>query len=182
MHLFAVLGVIGVSSAGAQGPEQNFLLRGLSRAIAPIDYSIGALVAIDPATRRVLESGLSYLYEGDMDAFVRLVAPESRHRLRERLQDFVEAIADQRVPIDSIRIAPLQEHSGMGRVNTTTGESGQGYALRLIQGEHAVSGEVWVVAGNAGPIIDDLVLDFGNRESFGDDSRKFAPGSARTVW
>ncbi len=167
-----VLGVIGVSTAGAQGLEQSFLLRELSRSITPVDYSIGALVAIDPATRSVVEAGITHLYSGDLDAFVRVVAPHSRHRLRERFLEVADAMMDDRVPVDSIRIAPVQDDRGMG----------QGYALRLIQGSYAVTGEVWVGTGTSNPMIEDLVIDFGNREMFGDDSHRFAPGGARTVW
>ncbi len=190
LYLLVVFGVLGVSSVGAQGYEQSFVLRALSQPETPVDYDIGALLTIDPATRGVIEAAMSHLVAGDIDAFLRLLSADSRHRLGERFYDLMnqsrpettDEVANRAVGIDSLRIAPVQSRTAMEQTDTGSEAARRGYSVRLIQGNYATRGEVWVVMRNTGPIIDDVVIDFGSRTVFGDDTRKFAPGGARTIW
>lgn len=186
LYLFVGLSVIGVSPVGAQSTEQSsepsFMLRQRSGPVIPRDYALGALHSVNPAVRRVIRTSLSDLYSGDMDAFATLVTPESQHRLRERFQDLVESLEHETNSFDSVRIAPLQDRGSTQQLSDRSADAVRGYALRVIDRRYVTSGQVWVVVGASGPIIDDIVLDFRNRESFGDESRKFAPGGARTVW
>ncbi|MCA1755497.1 MAG: hypothetical protein LC641_12560 [Spirochaeta sp.] len=190
-----VLGVSGVSFLAANDAEQNLTLRSRSQPKTPIDYTIGSLADIDTTTRGVIRAAVAYVYAGDMDAFMSLVVPDSQHRLRERFreaevavdeQDAVEDAvnaADAADMLDGIRISPVGEgRAGAAVQNDDAGERRRGYVVRVIQGRSATTGEAWIVVGSTGPMIDDLVIDFRNREFFGDDTRKFAPGGARTGW
>lgn len=201
LYICVVLGVSGVSFVAADGAEQIFTLRSRSQPKIPIDYTIGSLVDIDSTTRGVIRAAVAYVYAGDMDAFVSLVVPDSQHRLRERFREAEVAVNEQDTVedavdapdapdapdaadmFDSIRISPVGEGRGGQAVqNDDAGEQRRGYLVRVIQGRSATTGEAWVVVGSTDPMIDDLVIDFRNREIFGDDTQKFAPGGARTGW
>ena len=185
LYICMILGVSGVSFVAANDAEQNFTLRSRSQPETPIDYTIGSLADIETATRGVIRAAVAYVYAGDMDAFMSLVVPDSQHRLRERFREVQGTVdaPDAADMFDGIRISPVGA-GGAGEAvqNDDAGEQRRGYVVRIIQGRSATTGEAWVVVGSTGPMIDDLVIDFRNRELFGDDTQKFAPGGARTGW
>lgn len=165
----------------AQTSDQGFVLRERTVPILPNDYQIGNLGQVDRSSRELIERSLLYLYGSDIAAFERMVAPADRQRLVQRFAlelNKSSTAADEQDSIgepasfDTVRISPVGGVEPGFRV----------YSLRILAGDRARSGEVWIVEKDNRLLVEDLVLDLAYGELFGDETRRFSPGGARTVW